>query len=74
MLPLVTRDEQGDHFPGIFRHHIMPLVACGASYLPFAKVGLFLKFRHNLYKYLEALQQKYHGLCSNEKVVNIVLF
>jgi hypothetical protein len=42
LLPLATRGEQGDHFPGIFWHHSAPLVACGASCLPFAKVSLFL--------------------------------
>jgi hypothetical protein len=41
LLPFATRGEQGDYFPEIFWHHIAPLVACGVSSLPFAKVGLF---------------------------------
>jgi hypothetical protein len=47
LLPLATRGEQGDHFPRIFWHHSAPLVACGASCLPFAKVGLFLTISMN---------------------------
>jgi hypothetical protein len=47
LLPLATRGEQGDYFPGIFWHHSAPFIACGASCLLFAKVGLFLMISEN---------------------------
>jgi flagellar biosynthesis protein FlhB len=42
LFTLATRGEQGDYFSEIFWQHRASLVACGASYLPSAKVGLFL--------------------------------
>jgi hypothetical protein len=64
LLPLATRGEQGDYFPGIFWHHSAPLVACGASCLPFAKVGLFLMILEQLYGYVGTKH------CSNQYKFN----
>ena len=41
-LPLAPSVKQGDYSSDFFWHHSAPHVACGASWVPFAKVGLFL--------------------------------